>query len=143
MRLRRNKRGQAMLESALILTVFLPVLLGIVDFGQFLYFHQALSERTRAAVRWGAVNTFDAAKVANVAIYNDPAGSGNGATQVLPYLNTTSGTDGYVSAVLNDAGTDDARVIVTISSYPYHFLIMPTSINHRTVYDTAPYEIGR
>ena len=132
-----------MLESALIMLVFLPVLIGIMDFGQFLYFHQALTERTRAAARWGAVNTFDATQIANVAIYNDPAGTANGATQVLPYLNTTSGTDGYVSATLSDAGTDDARVKVTITNFPYTFLIMPASINHRTIYDTEPYEIGR
>src|SRR6185369_14788331 len=63
-----------MLESALIMLVFLPVLIGIMDFGQLLYFHQALSERTRVAAHWG-VNTFDATQFAIVAIYNDPAGT--------------------------------------------------------------------
>jgi Flp pilus assembly protein TadG len=38
MRSRKNQRGQAMLESALIMLVFLPVLIGIMDFGQLLYF---------------------------------------------------------------------------------------------------------
>ena len=143
MRLRKRQRGQSLIESALVLVVALPILMGIMDFGQFLYFHQALSDRTRAAARWAAVNPFDGAKIANVAIYNDPAGSTSGASTVLPYLNTKPGTDGYVSATLSDAGTDDARITVSIASYPYSFLIMPSTINHRTVSDTQPYEIGR
>jgi hypothetical protein len=117
--------------------------MGIIDVGQFLYFHQAVSGRAWSAARWGAVNPFDGAQIANVAIYNDPAGATPGASAVLPYLNTTPGADGYVSATLSDAGTDDARITVTIASYPNSFLILPSSISHRTVYDSQPYEIGR
>ena len=143
MRSRRGQRGQSLLESALVMLVFLPLLMGIIDVGQFLYFHQAVSERARAAARWGAVNPFDGAQVANVAIYNDPAGVTHGASAILPYLNATPGADGYVSATLSDAGTDDARITVTIANYPNGFLILPSAISHRTVYDTQPYEIGR
>jgi hypothetical protein len=48
-----------------------------------------------------------------------------------------------VSATLSDAGTDDARVRVTITNFPYNFLIFPTTLNKRTMSDTEPYEIGR
>jgi Flp pilus assembly protein TadG len=123
--------------------IFLPMLIGIMDFGQFLYFHQSLSERTRAAARYGAVHTFDTTAIANVAIYNDPAGAANGAKAILPYLNRNAGSDGAVTVTLTDATTDDARIRVTITNYPYHFLILPTSISKRTVSDTEPYEIGR
>ena len=143
MRSLKNQRGQSLIESALVMLVFLPLLMGIMDVGQFLYFHQALSERARTAARWGAVHPFDSIKIANVAIYNDPAGPSHGASAVLPYLNTRPGTDGYVSATLSDAGADDARLTVTIASYPNSFLIVPASISHRTVHDTQPYEIGR
>ena len=79
-----------------------------------------------------------------MAIYNDPAGATNGATPLLPNLQTTSSTgEGYVTASLTDAGTDDARIRVTITNYPYNFLMMPASLNHRTITDTEPYEIGR
>ena len=143
MKSRKNQRGQAMIESGLILMVFLPVLIGIMDFGQFLYYHTSLTERTRAAARWGAVNTFDATAIANVAIYNDSTGTANGAKAFLPNLQTSSSTgDGYVSATLTDAGTDDARVRVTINNYPYYFLLLPAALEHRTVTDTEPYEIG-
>src|SRR5713101_6240700 len=106
MRSRQNQRGQSLLESALVMLVLVPLLMGIIDVGQFLYFHQALSERAGAAARWGAVHPFDVAQIANVAIYNAPAGRAHGASAVLPYLNTTPGADGYVSATLSDAGTD-------------------------------------
>ena len=54
-----------------------------------------------------------------------------------------SSKNGYVSATLTGAGTDDARIRVTITNYPYNFLILPSSLNYRTITDTEPYEIGR
>jgi len=145
MKSRQNQRGQAFVESGLIMLIFLPVLIGIMDFGQFLYLHLSLTERTRAAAHYGAITTYtDGSDIANVAIYNDPAGSANGATPLLPNLQATdSGKDGYVTASLTSAGTEDARIRVTITNYPYNFLMMPTSLNHRTITDTEPYEVGR
>ena len=139
-----------MVEAGLTMLVFLPVLIGIMDFGQFLYLHLSLTERTRAAAHYGAITTFSgdangqSTAIQNVAIYNDPAGSANGATPLLPNLQTSNSSgDGYVSATLTGAGTDDARIRVTITNYPYNFLIMPSSVNKRTVTDTEPYEVGR
>jgi len=145
MKSRQNQRGQAFVESGLIMLIFLPVLIGIMDFGQFLYLHLSLTERTRAAAHYGAITTYtDGSDIANVAIYNDPAGSANGATPLLPNLQATdSGKDGYVTASLTSAGTEDARIRVTITNYQYNFLMLPTSLNHRTITDTEPYEIGR
>ena len=145
MKSRQNQRGQAFVESGLIMLIFLPVLIGIMDFGQFLYLHLSLTERTRAAAHYGAITTYtDGSDIANVAIYNDPAGSANGATALLPNLQATdSGKDGYVTASLTSAGTEDARIRVTITNYPYNFLMLPTSLNHRTITDTEPYEVGR
>ena len=145
MKSRQNQRGQAFVESGLVMLIFLPILIGVMDFGQFLYLHLSLSERTRAAAHYGAITTFtNGSDIANVAIYNDSAGSANGATPLLPNLQTTdSGKDGYVTASLTSAGTDDARIRVTITNYPYNFLMMPASLNHRTITDTEPYEVGR
>src|SRR5579864_2273802 len=133
MKSRQNQRGQMFVESGLIMLVFLPVLIGVMDFGQFLYLHLSLTERTRAAAHYGAITTYsDGSDIVNVAIYNDPAGAANGATPLLPNLQATnSGKDGYVTATLTDAGTDDARIRVTITNYPYSFLLMPSDQNHR------------
>ena len=145
MKSRQNQRGQAFVESGLVMLIFLPVLIGVMDFGQFLYLHLSLSDRTRAAAHYGAITTFtDGSDIANVAIYNDPAGAANGATPLLPNLQTSDSTkNGYVAATLTSAGTDDARIRVTITNYPYNFLMFPASLNHRTITDTEPYEVGR
>ena len=142
---RKNQSGQAFVESGLVMLIFLPVLIGVMDFGQFLYLHLSLTERTRAAAHYGSITTYtDGSDIANVAIYNDPAGAANGATALLPNLQTTdSSHDGYVTASLTGAGTDDARIRVTITNYPYNFLMMPAAVNKRTITDTEPYEIGR
>src|SRR6267154_390863 len=102
MRIRNNRRGQALVESALTLIIFLPVLIGIADFGQFLYLHQTLSDRARAAARWGAVHTYtnSGTHIKEYAVYNTtdpPAGTAG----MLPNLTTD-----LVTATLDDSGTD-------------------------------------
>ena len=51
-----NRRGQSLVESTLVLLVFLSLLLGVIDCGQVLFAHQALMDRVRGAVRWGIVH---------------------------------------------------------------------------------------
>ena len=147
---RKRQRGQAVVESALTMLIFLPVLIGILDFGQFLYFHQALTERARAGARYGAVHTLgDGSEAVNVAIYNNPAGAGGGATALLPCVTTActandgSAVQATVTATLSDAGTDDARVTVTIANYPFNFLtpFLSKSTWLRTIRASQTYEV--
>ena len=56
MRRKTSERGQSFVETGLVLLIFLMLLIGIIDFGQVLYFHQSLVERARAAARYGAIN---------------------------------------------------------------------------------------
>src|SRR5262249_15857596 len=84
----RRNRGQALVEGSLILLVFLAFFIGTLDFGQFLYFHQSLNERARAALRYGIINTTDRTGIQNVAVYNDPAGTANGGTALIPNFTT-------------------------------------------------------
>src|SRR5258708_3326662 len=101
MRSERKQRGQATVESALVLLVFLPLLIGILDVGQVFYFHQPLGDGVRAAARYGAAHAYtDGSETVNVAIYNDPAGATNGATALLPYLTSAAGANGSVTATL-------------------------------------------
>lgn len=109
---RHARRGQALVESAFVLLVFLAFCIGTLDFGQYLYFHQALSERVRAAARYGALNWTDRTGIQNVALYNDPAGTVNGATAIIPNL-----TAAMVAVCLpgdtgcsNPASTTESRI---------------------------------
>ena len=138
MKSRKKERGQAFIESALIMLIFVPVLVGIADFGQVIYFHASLTERARAAARYGAVHTYtDGSAIKNVAVYND-ASPATGTAGLVPYLTTS-----LVTATLDDANTDSARITVTITNYPFNFIsgFMSHSTWYKTVITTEPYEI--
>jgi Flp pilus assembly protein TadG len=112
----RREHGQAMVESALILLIFLSFLIGTLDFGQFLFFHQSLVERARAAARYGAVNPTNSTGTKNVAVYNTPSPASD-ASPVLGGLTT-----GMVNVVSSDPATPQARITVTITGYPFNVL---------------------
>jgi hypothetical protein len=106
-----------MIESALSFIVFMAMFLGILDFGQFLYFHQTLIDRARAGVRYAAIN-YSASQTAvqQYVVYNDAAVTSGtptvaGLTTSMVSL-TRSGTN----------GTPDATVRVVISGYPINYL---------------------
>ena len=67
---RKTSRGSAMVEMSLIGIVFFVILIGIVDFGQFLFLQQAMVERARSAARWGAVtDPTNSAAIRNMVLY--------------------------------------------------------------------------
>jgi Flp pilus assembly protein TadG len=56
-RRRRNRgRGQALVEFALILPIFILVVFGILDFGRAVYAYNTISNASREAVRLGIVD---------------------------------------------------------------------------------------
>ena len=66
----RTRRGNTFVEGALVLTIVLFTLIGIVDFGTVLLTQQALVERVRAGARYAVVNTFNETNIKNVVLYN-------------------------------------------------------------------------
>ena len=111
---RRASKGAAMVESALVCLVFLCMLVGIFDFGQFLFVHQALVERARYAARWGAINDpTDSASITNMVLYYQSANPPSGTPT---YLNLTSGN---VHVSNPGSGTDQYRLVLQISGYPF------------------------
>jgi len=116
MRRKNSERGQSFVETGLVLLIFLMLLIGIIDFGQVLYFHQSLVERARAAARYGAINPTDTTGIKNVAVYNSATITGT--PPAILYGMTTAMVD-----VQNpDINTTSARVVVTISNYPIVFI---------------------
>jgi len=66
-----NRRGQSLIESALVLLVFLAMLLGVMDCAQVLFAHQSLVDRVNTAVRWGVTHPWQGPEaVANLVLYN-------------------------------------------------------------------------
>jgi Flp pilus assembly protein TadG len=110
---RRKQRGSALTELALIFVVVLSMLIGALDFGQFLYIHQSLTERAREGVRYGVTTSpVDTTGVQNMVLYGQ-------ATQPTGAAGTFGLTSAMVIVSTPDAGTDDYRVSVKVTNYPY------------------------
>lgn len=106
-----------MVETALVLLIFLMLLIGVIDFGQVMFFHQSLVERARAAARYGAIHPTDTTGIQNVAVYNTASYSGSAPPAILGNMTTS-----MVNVQDLDANTPEARIIVTISGYPINFI---------------------
>ena len=107
------RKGGAILEAALTSLIFFCMLIGAVDFGQFLFIHQALVERARSAARWGAVNggtNLDGTR--NMVLYNQPTVP----SEPSGYFGLTSS---MVTVTNPDMNTDAARLSVRIDNYRY------------------------
>jgi hypothetical protein len=113
---RNQRRGAVLLESALVLLALLITLVGVLDFGQLLFFHQSFRERVRAGVRYAVVHTYDPAQIRNMVVYNSttaPPGEPPGLFGLTP---------AKVTVTRYDQGTADDRIEVCISNYPLGFL---------------------
>lgn len=109
---RRRQKGSVLVESALTLLLFFSLFIAICDFGQFMFLHQTLVERVRAALRYGSVNPYDATAIQNMVLYGQPQ-QPSGATPVFQL------TPSMVAVTRQDAGTSDDRIIVTVSNYSF------------------------
>ena len=109
-----SRRGSALVELAFIFTVFTFMLIGVFDFSQFLFIHQSLVERARYACRWGVTsNPTNTTAIQNMVLYNESTAGTNG------YFGLTSS---MVQVSNPGSGTDDYRVVVFITNYPYVIL---------------------
>jgi len=115
MRQTRKKRGQAIIEAALVCLILVNVLIGTLDIGQVLFIRQTFTARVRAAARYGAVTNADETAIKNMVLYGQatvPDGAPAGAFGL---------TAGMISVEKLDVGSSEQRVLVTISGFPYRF----------------------
>ncbi len=54
-----SQRGQALVEYALLLPIFLLLAMGILDLGRVVYFYSAINNAAREGARYGIVNPSD------------------------------------------------------------------------------------
>jgi Flp pilus assembly protein TadG len=111
----RGRRGSTLVESSVVLLLFLVILVGTLDAGQLLFFHQFLTDRARTGARYAVVHAYNATAIANVVAYADPAPEAG-----------TSGLFGLTPAMVQvnhyDPGTTADRVVVKITGYQMRFL---------------------
>ena len=106
-----KRRGVTLVESVLVLFLFIFVLIGILDMGTILFTYQGLVHRVQAGARYGIVNTYDETKIKNVVAYGDPDGGTN------PFFEITSD---LISVEVDDLDNQISRVQVVIDDYPMH-----------------------
>ena len=116
----RSQRGQALVESVLTLVAFSAIFLGMIEVGEILYVHQTLVERAREAVRWGAVNTWDATnsptQITNLVLY----GTTSPSDSAQPIFGLSAAN---VSATRPEPDYSSAdRIVVSVSGYALTFL---------------------
>jgi Flp pilus assembly protein TadG len=112
---KRREAGTAIIETGLTLTLFTMLMFSLFDFGYIMWLHQTLAARAEAAARYGALHPTDTTGMQNYVLYYSTTGSGPGQFGL---------TASNVSATRTGAGTDDDRVVVTISGYQF-FAIAP------------------
>lgn len=124
-RLQREK-GNVFIESALVLTSFMLVMVGIVDLAQILYVNQAITERVRGVTRASAINGAAPEEIRNLIAYGNKEGpASDGSAQ--------SGTDGgesispkgymglqprHINVQVLDRTFNEHRLVVEISGLP-------------------------
>jgi hypothetical protein len=117
-----SRRGNALVEAALTLSLFLTILFSIYDFGWTLFLHQTLVHRARTGARYAAINPGDLIGARNLVLYDQ-----NTVVQTALAVAGTPGTFGVlpsnVTVTRNGAvGTTEDRISVNISGY--HFLFI-------------------
>jgi Flp pilus assembly protein TadG len=116
MQRQKRQKGAAVVESAFIFLILFSMIIGIFDFGQFLFVHQALVERARGAARWGAIySPSDSSAIRNKVLYNQ-------ATQPVDATGYFGLTAGNVLVAESGVGTDHYRLTVQIVNFPYKVL---------------------
>jgi len=94
-----SNRGQALVEFALVLMLFLVLVFGITEFGRYLYLKNTATQGARAGARVAAVTTNWAQKAA---IFSAATSLIHGATAVIepPYDSTTPSTGASVTVTI-------------------------------------------
>ena len=116
----KSERGSAIVEGSLILLILLSMLVAIVDFGQFLFIHQTLTERAREAVRYGVVNDpTDTTSIQNVVLYGQASGGSIPAQPSNSDLGIFNVQRSNITVSSPATATDDYRLTVQIQNYAY------------------------
>jgi Flp pilus assembly protein TadG len=119
----KNERGAALMEFAIVASVFLTVLFGVLEFGRLFWTHNALRDAARRGVRYATIRKNDAAginAVKNMVVYGDPNANPATATPVVSGL-TTANVDvqyqNYNGVLLS------SRATVSINNYQFQFAV--------------------
>jgi Flp pilus assembly protein TadG len=122
-RTNKNERGAALMEFAIVATVFLTVLFGILEFGRLFWTHNALRDAARRGVRYATIRKNDTAgitAVKNMVVYGDPNANPATATPVVNGLTTSNVNVDYQNY---DGVLLSSRASVEINGFQFQFAV--------------------
>jgi Flp pilus assembly protein TadG len=137
---RNRRKGNAILESAFVSLVFFMLVFGIFDFGQFLFVHQALVHRARQAIRYGAIENADnTTAIKNRILYGQTTEKMT--ADGVPATGYFGLTPSMVTVTTSGKNTDNYRVNVTITNFPFTMLspfVAGSKTSGTPIYVTVP-----
>ena len=115
-RRRNRRRGAVGIEASLILPLFLLFWFGIIDLGIALFMRETIVQQVHMAARYAVLNDYDATKIAQVLLHNDP----NSALGGTAWFSLRTPTVNIQLA--GTAAANDRRAVITVSNYEWlHF----------------------
>jgi Flp pilus assembly protein TadG len=117
----RGERGATLLEFAIVATVLLTTMFGIIEFNRLYWTHSALQDAARRGARYAITRTSDAASqqaVKNMVVYGDPNANPATATPLINGLTTSNVAieyQNYNGILLS------SRATVSITNYKFKF----------------------
>jgi Flp pilus assembly protein TadG len=120
MRLRKNKRndrGSTIVEMSVAGAVVFMALFGVIELGRLLFVHNSLTDATRRAARYAAMNSENVANVQNIAVY----GVTNPPTGARPLVDGLSPSQ--VVVTYSNFGVKQGTVTVKITGYVFKLAV--------------------
>lgn len=129
-RRRKQEKGNIFVETALVLTSFLLVMVGIVDLAHILYVNQALTERVRGVARASAISGANPEEIRNLIAYGNKEGperERDGSQSWQPVTDSEQGVTEkgfmglqpqHINVQILDRTYNEHRLVVEISGLP-------------------------
>ena len=136
---RSSRKGQGLVEGALVFLIFAGLLIGAADCGQVVFAHQSLVERANQATRWATLHPWQGYQpVVNMVLYGQPEEPRETRPGFLG-LSAENVVVRYQPAT--PERPDDETVSVSIINYESHFFspwLARTLVSTRPVLVSAP-----
>jgi len=110
---KKNQKGAAMLEAALVTLTLVGMIVFVMDMGRILLLQQFIAERARETVRGAVVNNWNANATKNYLVYNSTTAPDNSPPG---YLGLQTSQVSYQT--LGTAGDPDYRLQVKVTGVP-------------------------
>jgi Flp pilus assembly protein TadG len=126
---KKNQRGAALIELAIVSTVFFTAIFAVLEFGRLLFTHNALQDAARRGARYATVRRDDAAgnlAVKKMIVYGDPNANPATATPVVSGLTTSDVTVVYANyngVQLSSRATVSIKNPTSGQNYKFQFAV--------------------